>query len=260
MPDPIVVDRLSVAVIGGTQPDRLNSLLVKGDDDGLLARFLIVFPDPVPISRPTTAINTERLKVAFNRLRSLAPASDSTGKPSPVKVPFEEAALIPFQEFRKSCRDWEQSAQGCYKSHLGKLPGHVVRLSCVLMYLDCAASPFAPFPNWIDVGAIDRAIFLAGDYLRLHAFRAYGAMQDAPEIRSARKLARLIAGESLSSVTVREIQRRKLADLGTAREIETALGVLEQADWIRPKVQATKGRPRRCWIVNPHLYTALHRT
>jgi len=252
-PDPVIIDRLSVAVIGGTQPDRLNSLLVKGDDDGLLARFLIVFPDTVPISRPTNAIDTSRLTEAFNRLRSLAPAIDANGKDCPAKVGFDEAALIRFQAFRVACREWEGQAQGCYKSHLGKLPGHVVRVSCVLAYLDWAENPFAIAPSRIDRGTIERAMYLVGDHLRLHTFRAYGALPDAAEIRSARKLSKMIADEGHGRLTVREIQRRKLADLGTAQEISTALGVLERFNWVRAMIESTGGRSGKFWIVNPRL-------
>ena len=43
-PEPIMVDHLSIAILGGTQPDKLDSLLLHSDDDGLLARFLTVFP------------------------------------------------------------------------------------------------------------------------------------------------------------------------------------------------------------------------
>lgn len=242
-----------MAVIGGTQPDRLSSLLVKGDDDGLLARFLVVFPDPVPISRPTSAINTVQLKEAFNRLRSLPPKIDENGKDCPANVSFDEAAITRFQEFRVTCREWEGQALGCYKSHLGKLPGHVVRVACVLAHLDYAANPFVMPPSQIGKDMVERAAYLVGDHLRLHAFRAYGAMQDAPEIRSARKLAKVIMDETLGRVTVREIQRRKLADLGTALEISTALGVLERFDWVRVETETTQGRPRKFWIANPRL-------
>ena len=258
-PDPILVERLSVAVIGGTQPDRLNSLLVKGDDDGLLARFLVVFPDPVPISLPSNAIDTAKLRDAFNRLRSLVPGLDANGKDCPIKVGFDETALTRFQAFRVTCREWEGQADGCFKSHLGKMPGHVARASCVLAHLDWAANPFAVAPSRIDTGVVERAAYLVGDHLRLHAFRAYGAMQDAPEVRSARKLARLIVGEALARVTTREIQRRKLADLRTAQEISTALGVLERFDWGRGMIEPTKGRPCKLWIVNPRLGDAQRR-
>jgi hypothetical protein len=259
-PDPIVVDRLSVAVIGGTQPDRLNSQLVKGDDDGLLSRFLVVFPDPVPISRPTCAIDTVRLREAFNRVRSLAPAIDLNGKDCPVMLGFNEAALSRLYEFRVTCRAWEAQAHGSYKSHLGKLHGHVVRLSCVLAHLDWAANPFASAPTEISESIVERAIHLVGDYFRLHAYRAYGCMQDAPEVRSARRLASLIVEDALGSVKVRDIQRRRLSDLRTAREIKIALEVLERFEWVRHTVESTAGRPSEFWIVNPRLGAALKRS
>ena len=41
--DPVTIDRLTIGVLGGIQPDRLKSLLFKSDDDGLLARFLPIW-------------------------------------------------------------------------------------------------------------------------------------------------------------------------------------------------------------------------
>ena len=43
--DPVRIDRLTIGVVGGIQPDRLADLLMKErDDDGMLARFCPVFP------------------------------------------------------------------------------------------------------------------------------------------------------------------------------------------------------------------------
>lgn len=50
--EPLTIDRLSIGVLGGIQPDRLKSLLFKSDDDGLLARFLPIWPEPAPLRRP----------------------------------------------------------------------------------------------------------------------------------------------------------------------------------------------------------------
>jgi hypothetical protein len=50
--EPLTIDRLSIGVLGGIQPDRLKRLLFKSDDDGLLARFLPIWPDPAPLHRP----------------------------------------------------------------------------------------------------------------------------------------------------------------------------------------------------------------
>ncbi|MDF0603919.1 DUF3987 domain-containing protein, partial [Psychromarinibacter sp. C21-152] len=82
-PDPITVEHLTIAVIGSTQPDKLESLLVKADDDGLLARFLTVYPEPLPPVRPTVLLDSETPTAALKRLRSLFPAVDETGHKRP---------------------------------------------------------------------------------------------------------------------------------------------------------------------------------
>ena len=109
-PEPIIVDHLSVAVLGGTQPDKLTSLLVKTDDDGLLARFLTVFPNPVPLSRPSAQIDNAKMQAALMSLRSLPAMRDENNNARPYYVPFSNAAADALQEFRAQCRDWEAEA------------------------------------------------------------------------------------------------------------------------------------------------------
>ena len=59
--DPVYIDRLAVGVLGGIQPDRLRSLLIKSDDDGLLARFLPVWRTPRRSSGPIRGTMTHFL-------------------------------------------------------------------------------------------------------------------------------------------------------------------------------------------------------
>ncbi len=253
-PEPIIVDHLSIAVLGGTQPDKLASLLVKTDDDGLLARFLTVFPDPVPLSRPSARIDTGKWRSALERLKSLPPATDESGNPRPFYLAFSDAAADALQDFRGQCRDWEAGANGLLKGHIGKLPGLAVRVSCVLAHLDWAANSGAMSPVRIETGHIGRACHLVGEHLRRHAFRAYGAAEVPQEIRNARKLTEIIRQDMPRHITVREIQRRELGGLQTAKQVETALGVLEEADWLRHERQETGGRPRTLYVANPKLW------
>lgn len=255
-PEPVIVDRLSVAVLGGTQPEKLASLLLKSDDDGLLARFLTVFPEPVALARPSVSLDTIRLKEALLRLRSLPPAKDANGKPRPFIIPLSDAAAGVLQAFREQCRDWEADASGVFKGHIGKLPGMAVRVSCVLAHLDWAAQPGALYPDKIDAAHLGRACHLVGEHLRRHSYRAYGASSVPPEIRNAKRIAELIQAEHLRQVTTREIQRRELSGLQSAKVIEAALSVLEEADWLRRMTEETKGRPRRFFVVNPKLWRA----
>ena len=83
-PSPIIVPRLAVAVYGGTQPDRLVRLLREADD-GLLARLLWVWPEPIPFrlgskprartgrSRHSTGCARSICSPAIRRVRSLCP-------------------------------------------------------------------------------------------------------------------------------------------------------------------------------------------
>ena len=57
-PEPIRIPHLSVCVVGGIQPDKLNSLLLTGDDDGLPARFLLTWPESLPPKRPAATIDS----------------------------------------------------------------------------------------------------------------------------------------------------------------------------------------------------------
>jgi uncharacterized protein DUF3987 len=45
-PNPVAVPHMAVAVYGGTQPEKLRKFLSDGDD-GLLSRFLCVWPEPL---------------------------------------------------------------------------------------------------------------------------------------------------------------------------------------------------------------------
>jgi len=135
-PGPIIVDHLSVSVLGGTQPDKLDTMLARSDDDGLTARFLTVYPNQVPLRRPTAALDEQFAVDAFKRLHSLKPARDEHGAPRPFFVHFEEDARQALHEFQKQCREWEGESSGLMKSHVGKLPGIAVRVSLVLALLD----------------------------------------------------------------------------------------------------------------------------
>jgi uncharacterized protein DUF3987 len=252
-PEPVMVDHLSVSVLGGTQPDKLDSLLVKTDDDGLLARFLTVYPAAVPLARPKARLDEARLVEGLKRLRSLQPARDEAGHQRPFFVHLTEAAGDALQEFRQQCRNWEAEAEGVFKGHIGKLPGLAVRVACVLAHLDYAASANAMMPTEIDSAHIGRACHLVGEHYRLHAFRAYGASKPTQEIEGARTIGCIIRTEGLIRFKVRDIQHRERAGLKTSRDVKTALKVLIEADWLREVRENSGGRPSITYAVNPKL-------
>ena len=252
-PEPIIVEHLSVSVLGGTQPDKLESMLVKSDDDGLTARFLTVFPEPVPLLRPAGSLDTQFAIDAIRRLHTLRPTRDEHGNRRPFFVHLDEDAQAALQDFRRQCREWERDVSGLMKSHIGKLPGLAVRVSLVLAHLDWSAmTDAAPVSN-ISANHIGRACHYVGEHLRQHAFRAYGAASVPAELRAARQVAQIIQAEELTSISTRDIQRRRIKGLQTSREIAPAFALLQEAGWICLAVSEGSGRPAKLYDVNPKI-------
>jgi len=254
-PEPVIVDHLSIAILGGTQPDKLDSLLLNSDDDGLLARFLTVYPAQVPLSRPMVRLDTAIALRAMERLRALEPTIDDQGAKRPVFLQLDLEAQDSLQAFRQKCRDWEQDASGLMKSHIGKLPGIAVRVATVLALLDYAIDS-APAVHTINAIHLGRACSYVGEHLRKHAHRAYGAASMPPEVRAASRIGELIKGESMLEISTRDIQRRGLAGLQSANEISPAFAVLQDAGWIALIPPSGPGRPPKKYAVNPLLETA----
>src|SRR5690554_5132153 len=137
--EPLTIDRLTIGVLGGIQPDRLKSLLFKSDDDGLLARFLPIWPNPAPLRRPLAWADETLMEAVLTRLLSLDLVTDEEGHVRPWFISFTDDARDLMDDFRQAVRGWEAEAEGLMLSFLGKLPGLTARLALVLGFLDWAA-------------------------------------------------------------------------------------------------------------------------
>ena len=254
--DPVYIDFLSVGVLGGIQPDRLKTLLFKSDDDGLLARFLPVWPRPAPIKRPSAGGDEAFLSAAFERLLALDMPLNEEGHPRPWYVPFAEDAATLFQDYREEVRGWEAGAEGLLLSYMGKLPGIALRLSLILAFLDYAATG-RDIPQAITVDAFARAAHYVEAYALPMARRAYADASIPQPERAARRLVSIIREKGLERFTSREILQLERDGLRTKAELDPALVLLEEANIIRrlgvqpgPK----GGAPTRAFAANPGLW------
>lgn len=256
--DPVHIDFLTVGVLGGIQPDRLKSLLFKSDDDGLLARFLPVWPLPAPIKRPTGGSDDAFLSRALDRLLALQMPLADDGAPRPWYVLFSEDAAALFQDFREAVRSWEAGAEGLLLSFIGKLPGLAVRLSLVLAYLDYAADGQTP-PDGIGPVHLGRAAHFLEAYALPMARRAYADASVPKAERAARRLVSVIAESRLDRFTSREILKMEREGLRAKADLDPALIALEEADLIR-RVNVEPGpkggAPSRLYIANPAIWGA----
>jgi hypothetical protein len=246
-------DHLSIGVVGGIQPDRLKSLLIQSDDDGLLARLLPIWPNPAPIKRPCEFGEAGFFEKALTKLLSLQMIQEGTEPARPWIIPFNDEAQDLLDAFRISVRSWEAGAEGLLLSFIGKSPGFAVRLSLVLAYLDWAAGTEAE-PFDITAEHFNRAACIVETYALPMARRAYADASASKAERAARRLISIIQEQSWQSFTSREVLRLDRAGLATASDMKPALAVLEEANVIRAVKGADKpqgGRPTRLYAVNP---------
>ncbi len=251
--DPVYIERLSVGVVGGIQPDRMRSLLMKSDDDGLLARFLPIWPHPAPIKRPSLLHDEIFMENVIGRLLTLDMPTDDDGHKRPWFVPFSEGSRDLMDGFRESVRAWEDTSEGLLKSFIGKLPGMAVRLSLVLAYLEWASDEAAE-PREISVAHFGKAAHLVEAYLLPMARRAYADASAPKGERAARRLVDLIREEGWRQFTARQVMRSPQPSLRNADDLNPALKLLEDADIIATVPQpenAGRGRPTRMFTVNP---------
>lgn len=255
--EPVTIERLTIGVLGGIQPDRLMSLMFKADDDGLLARFVPVWPDPAPIRRPRAWADEALIERALGRLLSLDLVAGDDGEARPCFVPFAEDAQALMDDFRLTVREWERRAEGLMLSFLGKLPGMAARLSLVLGYLDWAADG-AEEPCEITALEFGRAAHLVEAYLLPMARRAYADAATPKAEPAARRLVDIVREQGWQRFTAREVLRLDRSGLGSRAELDPALALLEDNECIRPlkfPPNSRGGRPQRLFAVNP----ALHR-
>lgn len=255
--DPLTIDRLTIGVVGGIQPDRLKSLLFKVDDDGLLARFLPIWPNPAPLRRPQAWADEALIDLALEKLLALDLLKNDSGAEHPKLISFAEDAQGLMVDFRLKARGWEGKAEGLMLSFIGKLPGLAARLSLVLSCLDHAAED-AEEPHQITALEFSRAAHLIETYFLPMAERAYAEAAAPKADRIARRLVGIIRQQGWQSFTARDVMRLDRAGLGSKAELDPALATLEEGECIRP-VDAPPnpqgGRPQRLYAVNP----ALHR-
>jgi hypothetical protein len=254
-PEPIVIPRLAVAVSGGTQPDKLAPLMREADD-GLLARLLWSWPDPIPFRLGRRAPGAEWAVAALDRLRELDLRPGDP--PSPIMTPLTDEARSMMEEFGRETQIRQAEAGGLLRSAIGKARGQALRLGLVLEYLWwCAEDGKAPPPVQISERAFAASATLMTDYFLPMAERVYGDAAVTERERGAATLAKWILANHATEVHVRRLQREaRLPGLRTADQIRIAADALIESDWLRPPVPGSEfgQRGRMAYAVNPRLW------
>jgi Protein of unknown function (DUF3987) len=255
--EPIEIDRLVVAVYGGTQPERLSDLSA-GVDDGLFSRILWLWPNAIPFRLGEETPGAAWAIEALNRLRELDLAPGDP--PSPILMPLAPGARAQMAEFGTMMAERLERSGGLLRSAYGKARGSALRLSLVLEWLWCCGkSDMSMPPDSISEEAFLAAAGLVEGYFMPMAERVFGDANAADDERRAATLARWILKERPTEVHVRAMTREvRLPGLRSVDEVKSAANALVEADWLRAPPKTVFGQPRSriAYLVNPLVWGA----
>ena len=253
-PKPIRIAHMHVALLGGIQPDPLSKLL-RSNDDGLAARFLWLWPEPIPPSRPKSSPVNSEIAVKFQRIAKLS-MQDNDGVKTPVVMPLSEQANAVFDEWRQEHFEMSKHANGLLASHFGKSPGHLLRLALAIEFLAWAITGGAE-PMEIGQKSIASAAHLIDGYFKPMAELLMTDVSIPESERHAATLAKWIVRTKPEVINLRKIRREAgLGGLRDANEMQAAADQLVDTHWLIEIKQKGRHRRRSDYRVNPQLWSA----
>jgi hypothetical protein len=252
----------AVSLLGGVQPDRLDSLLLTGDDDGLAARPLYAWPDPVQSRRPTRVADRSALQRALQRLHDIKFSVDEDGMFRARVVPLEPDAADEFQAWWEG-RQWDarNNAAGRVAGAIGKLDGVTLRIAMTLEFLSWAWSGSnAEEPSTVSMMSITNAMRIVDGWVRPTLGRVFAEASLQPADRAAMTVARWLLDHQPTKINAKAT-RRSAGFTGPKdpKALDEALAVLVDAGWLRPagtREGGTKGRASKDFDVNPRIYNS----
>lgn len=248
---PVVVPFNGVTVLGGIQPEKMRDALLGVADDGLVARFLWVWPDAIGYRRPERVATPGRLEAIYRRLAAL-----STFGGEPVVLPLAPEAADMLEAWIGENDLQIRQACGLYAGWLGKARGFALRLSLILELLFWAEGTGAE-PAEVLATTLATALQLLEDYFKPHARRALGDASLPKVEQHAAALARHVQAKNITRLNLRDVRRDPaLPSLKVADEVDAAVEALVEAEWLRlvPRGETSVGRGRKDYEVNPAVF------
>jgi hypothetical protein len=248
---------LSVAMAGAIQPDRLAKIF-NDADDGLIARFLYIFPEPLEPQRcdPGAQSTVGELIEAFGKLHRLRWTQDGDGHSVPLQMRLEEAAGDILHTLKQETSALERKGRGggLVGHWRGKNAGRLLRIGLTLEFLAWAKEGEV---NAEPVSISGEMIGRAAAYLKYCGAmleRSLGALLQSPAQREAAILAQMIIDDRMTGVNERAVyQSSGFTKLRNSTFRQEVFSELEKAGWVRRAFKSAPGRPPGHWDVNPRI-------
>lgn len=250
-----------VTVLGGIQPEKLGGCLLGGYDDGLVARFLWAWPDPIPFHRPKGVADKDRLENIYRRLDGLQTRMNPfTYQEEAVVLRLSDKAADVFEAWvcETSASVGDETAS-LFKGFCGKLRGTALRIALASELLVWADGASSAEPEEVSAVAMVAAIEFIESYAKPTALRVFGDAALPAVERNAAMLARHVQKYRMGKLNARDVRRASgiAPPLKDALALDEAIEVLIEADWLRPvpgRAGENPGRNRKDYLVNPGVH------
>lgn len=254
----VAIEDARLSIVGGIQPGPLSELVLQARrgavDDGLLARFLIAWPDAPndwrEVDRWPESAAKRRAWEVFDRLDQLTAdtlqAERDTGLHGDARglpfLRFDGAAREGFSDWRRDFEMRLRAAEGeGLEGALSKFRHHVPALALTLHVIDGGAGP-------VTLPATLRALALS-EYFESHARRLHGSGRRLA-VRGARAiLGKARAGALPDPFTGRDVYRPQWAGLTDRAAVADALDLLAAHGWLTETMVETGGRPTTAYAL-----------
>lgn len=250
--EPLLVERLSVSVIGGAQPSMVKDITTDGKNRGFSSRWLFAYPEPVPgYATSDVEIDIHWASTALGRLIDL-PVADACLSLAP------EAQRL-FEEWWDATRRDNAEAEGLWAEWMHKQGGNVLRLALVLEMLKWAATAAEPLPPIVSTSTLSDALTLMDSWVIPMAERTLEVMYRSTGDQRASTLAKHLRRHKLTSFNARKLRRGEYGAAGVLRDkavMDEACQALLDARVIRfvgARNHSKKGRLSGDYEVHPAL-------
>jgi putative DNA primase/helicase len=246
------VEYVCLSVFGGIQPAKLQAYLADavqggGGDDGLAQRLqVIVWPDQESAFRN---VDREPDAVAVAAVDKVFRAVTSMSVTEPFAARFDADAQELFDQWRSELEGRVRGGKlpRYLESHLAKFRSLMPSIAVLLHLADGSREVEVPLLQ------AQRAADWCS-YLESHAQRVYSCVTGFAERAAATLGTRIQKGALGLRFSARDVQEKGWTNLTKIDTIRLALGVLQDAGWIRAVARppgALGGRPTYDYIVNP---------
>lgn len=263
------VSHLCLAVIGGTQPEKIQAYIAKNTspfaNDGLIQRFqLMVYPDFKERAYIDEYPNNQAKQAVYKIVNTIASPDFlrySKGKQSEfdknelLHFSFENLAQAKFKEWLIALEQKiEQEENSIIKEHLSKYRGLIPSLALIFHVITMAQTgQNKNIP--VTIHMLNMAISWH-PYLESHARRIYDMNITERALPLIAK--KILKGEIKNGFSSRDIYRKNFAGLGRNAElIKELCEELEEMNWLRA-VHTPAGKHQKTAMVyniNPRLAT-----